>query len=193
MFPDFEIRPWGDVSNFCYARGILSFAGACDFVRNVPYRRNENKLDPFCILVDQFGTCSTKHALLKRIAEERGGFPIDLMLGVYRMNAQNTPKAGQILEQAGLKYLPEAHNFLRYHEDILDCTWPNSRPENFVPDLMEFTIIHPEQIGDFKVSYHQEFLKRWVQQRPHLKFSFEELWSIREACIAALSESSFLP
>jgi hypothetical protein len=48
--------------------------------------------------------------------------------------------------------------------------------------------ITPPQIGDYKISMHQEFLRRWLPTA-HLpaEWSFERLWSTREECIAALA------
>jgi hypothetical protein len=41
----------------------------------------------------------------------------------------------------------------------------------------------PEQIGDYEVKLHQEYLTQWAGET-----NFEEVWSLREACIQALSE-----
>jgi len=50
------------------------------------------------VLNERRGPCSTKHALLKALADEQG-LPIRLMLGIYEMNARNTPGIGRVLEE----------------------------------------------------------------------------------------------
>jgi len=49
--------------------------------------------------------------------------------------------------------------------------------------------IEPEQIGDTKVALHKRFLRDWVARRGTIgQLSWEEIWKVREECIAALSE-----
>jgi hypothetical protein len=45
---------------------------------------------PVIVLAEQRGTCSTKHALLRRLAIEQG-LDIALVLGIYEMTERNTP------------------------------------------------------------------------------------------------------
>jgi hypothetical protein len=54
--------------------------------------------DILAVLNERRGPCSTKHALLKALADEQG-LPIRLMLGIYEMNARNTPGIGRVLEE----------------------------------------------------------------------------------------------
>ena len=35
---------------------------------------------------------------------------------------------------------------------------------------------------------HKEFFRRWLVENGANRYSFEELWNIREACIAALAQ-----
>ena len=56
-----------------------------------PYGRNVATSDMLAVLNERKGTCGTKHALLKSLATERA-LPIRLMLGIYEMNARNTPE-----------------------------------------------------------------------------------------------------
>jgi hypothetical protein len=47
-----------------------------------------------------------------------------------------------------------------------------------------------EQIGDYKVTRHRQFMQDWVIDHPEIAGGrgFEEVWQIREACIAALAQ-----
>ena len=46
-----------------------TFEEASNFVKNLPYKRNSNKENINVIIEENGGTCSTKHAYLKRISE----------------------------------------------------------------------------------------------------------------------------
>ncbi len=48
--------------------------------------------------------------------------------------------------------------------------------------------ITPRQVAAYKVEVHQRFMLEWLGHSPlAARFTFEQLWSIREECIAALS------
>jgi hypothetical protein len=44
-----------------------------------------------------------------------------------------------------------------------------------------------EQIGEYKRRWHQAFMRQWLHQRNLPDFDADQLWRIREECIAALS------
>ena len=47
--------------------------------------------------------------------------------------------------------------------------------------------IEPDQIRDYKVMIHRVFATRWLAQLGRDDLDIEQLWRIREHCIAALS------
>lgn len=163
-----------------------TFEEACNFVRNLPYKRNSDKENSNVIIEENGGTCSTKHAYLKRISEEFSMENVQLMLGIFMMNAKNTPKIKSVLEKYNLLEMPEAHNYLRSDGRIIDCTKKGFSEENFIDTLVEEIEINPNQVTDFKVRYHQDFLKKYLLQYPEIQYSLEEFWKIREECIFAL-------
>ena len=65
-------------------------ASKCE--KNLPYKRNSNKENINVIIEENGGTGSRKHAYLKRISEEFSMENVQLMLGIFMMNAKNTPK-----------------------------------------------------------------------------------------------------
>lgn len=176
----------GQISSYLIKMGIFDFEKACEFVKNLPYQRNKNKESIFCVLEDQGGTCSTKHALLKRLADENNLQEVKLILGIFKMNSQNAPKILGVLQKYDLKEMPEAHNYLKFKNEIQDFTARNSKPEDFVNDLVEEIEIQPKQTTDFKGEYHKNFLENYLQKNPQINYSPEEFWQIREECIAAL-------
>lgn len=180
------LKPSGVITAAFVAAGVRDFCAAAAYVNRIPYGRISNRDDLLGVLSEGRGTCSTKHAILTRLAQEQG-IKIALVIGIYRMNARNTPGVGPILEKYGLDSLPEAHCFLRYAEMRVDVTRAGSNPSE---EIIKFTYeedISPDQIGEYKISLHRRFLSQWMGEvHATTRYSLDELWQIREACIAAL-------
>ena len=102
--PDFKISSTGGISREFLNGNILSFQDAAILVKELRYKRNKNKEDLLAVFSDNCGTCSTKHALLKKLADENGCNKIKLILGIFKMNAENTPSVKKTLE----KYHPNS-------------------------------------------------------------------------------------
>jgi hypothetical protein len=183
---NFEIHSVGVVAYGFLERGFHSFNDASLWVKNLPYKRNKDKTNPMAVFEDNCGTCSTKHALLKMLADEHTVDTLKLLVGIFKMNGSNTPKVARTLAKNNLAYMPEAHSYLKWHDQILDFTTSASKPSDFESDLLQEIEILPHQIADFKVEYHKQFLSRWLTQLP-FQISLPELWAIREQCIADLS------
>ncbi|ERJ58990.1 hypothetical protein [Sphingobacterium paucimobilis] len=166
-------------------QNIDSFKKAAEWVSNLDYRRNVDKDNVLCVFDEQCGTCSTKHALLKRLADENGNEELQLMLGIFAMNAKNTPAIKDILKKYKLKYIPEAHNYLRAYNYILDYTGIGINETKFELDIIQELEIQPDQITDFKVKYHKDFMDNWIEENK-IPYSLDELWNIREECIKAI-------
>lgn len=187
MYPSFSILPKGEISNAFLERNITSFYEACLFIGDLPYGRNSNKNRLVGLFEEQCGTCSTKHALLKLLAEENNFNGLRLILGMYKMNAINSPKLKVILEQNKLDFLPEAHCYLKYNNQIIDHTNNKSKLTDFSDDLLEEIEINVNEITEFKVTYHKNYLKDWLLKNPPIKHHLNEIWDIREQCIKSLS------
>ncbi|MEH6536081.1 MAG: hypothetical protein V7719_06795 [Psychroserpens sp.] len=187
MVKNFNLSKSQSLSKQCIIKGLTDFYSVFNYIKQLPYGRLANRSDYTLILRENKGTCSTKHAFLKAIAIENGIEDLKLCLGVFKMNAKNTPKLKLVLEQHDLDYIPEAHCYLKHNETIMDITFGNDGDPAFVDTLMHEEFIIPEHIGDYKVELHQSFLKSWIANE-NLEFSFDELWKIRESCILAISK-----
>jgi hypothetical protein len=184
---DFDIKASGIISTCFLNRNIDTFSLAAEFIKHLPYQRNPNKEDLTTVFTDHHGTCSTKHAILKQLATENNRNDLQLALGVFKMNGANTPKILNTLQQYNISYIPEAHNYLKVEDHILDYTFPNSGDSHFEQDLLEEIIIRPNQISNFKIAYHTAYLKKWLEENC-IPYSLEEIWNIRELCIQQLSK-----
>lgn len=176
----------GIITKQFFQKNCNTFLQACYLVKSLPYKRNVFKENILCVLEENSGTCSTKHALLKRLADENSFHGIILLLGIFMMNSKNTPKIKFVLEKYKISEVPEAHNYLKVDGKILDCTRKGSSENDFIDDLVEEIEILPEKITDFKVQYHKNFIQKYLLQHPEIQYSLEEFWKIREECILAL-------
>lgn len=183
------LKPGGVITAAFVASGVRDFRAAAAYVNRIPYGRTSNRDDLLGVLREGRGTCSTKHAILTRLAQEQS-IEIALVIGIYRMNASNTPGVGPVLEKYGLDSLPEAHCFLRYAEMRVDVTRVGCNPSEQISEFIYEEDISPDQIGEYKTSLHRRFLSQWMGEvNATTRYSLDELWQIREACIAALGEA----
>jgi hypothetical protein len=149
-------------------------------VCELPYGRNDHPDDPLAVLTEQRGTCSTKHALLCRVAIEQG-IDLALVLGIYEMNERNTPGVGSVLHRHGLKALPQAHCYLRVGDKRIDVS--SQRDRSGVEPISHFLHeeqIDPNQITTYKMGVHKRFLQPWITERQDLgELSLATIWAIR--------------
>ncbi len=96
-----------------------------------------------------------------------------------------------MLDRHGLDRVPEAHCYLRYRGERIDITrdLKGASAEPIARFLHEAEI-EPAQIGDYKKTLHQQFVRRWIADNPDVAGgkSFDRVWQIREECIAALGQ-----
>lgn len=168
------------------SKGILTFEEAIEFIKQIPYGRNTNRDDFSLVILENKGTCSSKHAFLKEIATQNALPNIKLIIGIYKMNETNT-KIGTILSENQIHYIPEAHCYLKVNNEVIDITTSISEFKKIKNNILEEIEIEPKQVGDFKIKHHQEFLKKWITKN-EIQHSFDEIWKIREQCIEQLSK-----
>ncbi|MGB1269335.1 MAG: hypothetical protein ACPG45_06330 [Flavobacteriaceae bacterium] len=181
-----KLQDKGELSRRLLELEVFTFLNAIDFVKKMPYGRNSDRANSNLVLEELKGTCSTKHAVLKKIALEQESCHVKLYLCIFKMHGSNTPKLKSILDQYALDYIPEAHCILKVAGKFVDVTNAQSAYENIKNDVLEQVEIQPEQIGDYKVNYHQAYLNKWLKAE-NRQYSFEELWKIREQCINRLA------
>lgn len=185
--PDFRIQSSGEISKEFLKNGVATFSDATNFVANLKYGRNANKEELKTVFSDHCGICSTKHALLKTLADENGFTEIKLFLGIFKMNSKNAFKISKTLRKNKLVYIPEAHNYLKFKNEIFDFTKFNSKASDFESDLILEIEILPNQISSYKVEFHKKFLQEWLHQNTEAAFELEALWKIREKYIQDLA------
>jgi hypothetical protein len=189
MLIDFEIKQDFLVSNAFKTRGCKRFLDACAYVANLPYARNAHPTNQLIPLLENRGTCTTKHQLLATLAYEQGVDDLEVMIGFFKMNKQNMPAIGPVLAKYKLDYIVEAHTYLRFREVYLDFTNATSNEnQDYRKTLIQELSVDTFQLFDYKVMVHQLFLENQIEIDPAAaKYTIEQLWGIREECILALS------
>lgn len=182
---DFPLQSKDSNTQLLLSNRITTWEEALQFIRKIPYRRNTNRDDFSLVLTENKGTCSSKHAFLKEIAHNNCIPNVDLVVGIYKMNENNT-KIGSLLSNTTLDYIPEAHCYLRINNHIVDVTTLHSEYEKIQHDLLMEVTIEAHQVVDYKIQFHQDFIKEWILKNK-ITATFEEIWTIREKCIQHLS------
>ncbi len=186
--PNFSILNRGRISFEFLSKGLRDFHGAIDYVKDIPYGRTSRKNRLELVLIEHKGTCSTKHAILTELARENGHPDIQLMMGIYNMNGQNTFGVGKVLDEYGLEHLPEAHNYISYNQERFDFTRSINSDLSPFDSLVEETAIQPDQIGEYKHEYHRNYIKTWLKQtKLRGRWNVDKIWRVREDCIRELS------
>lgn len=168
------------------AKGIITWEQLIEYTKQLPYGRNTNRTDLRLVFTEQKGTCSSKHAFLKKVASLNNIPNVKLILAIYKMSEANTKGIGSSLTENNIKYIPEAHCYLKINGAATDITTRSSDFEKIKSSILSEEEIEPEQVAEYKITFHKNYLKEWLEKNT-LPFSLDELWSIRETCIQNLS------
>jgi hypothetical protein len=183
--PDFEIMARSPISRGICAAGISTFAQLTQRVAAIPYGRTSSE-SPVAVLIQNRGTCSSKHRLLAEVAQEFQQFAITLTVGIYDMHEGNTPGVGVILDAADVASIPEAHCYLKVGDSRFDFTGSRRGATSPFQSLVCEMAVSPKDLVQYKKRLHENHLLNWAGQHG---LSLEDAWAIREACISALAQS----
>lgn len=175
-----------DLSKSIVESGVVSWEGLIRVVKRFPYGRNQHRDKIELVWTERKGTCSSKHAFLKLVADLNNVPDIHLVLCIYKMTGLNTPGVNDVLSNYGLEYLPEAHCFLLTPNGPLDVTAFDSDFDLVKNDVLHEEVIGPAQIVTYKVQMHKKYMMDWAKEFSSL--SGDEVWRIREECLQSLEE-----
>jgi hypothetical protein len=88
--------------SFSWGKGLSIRRSIGQYIQALPYGRNMHPIDLLIVLTEKRGTCSTKHALLRRLAIEQN-WDFALVLEIYEMTEQNHEKWTSYFSQAGAR------------------------------------------------------------------------------------------
>lgn len=173
----------GKISNWFLEHNIDNFWNAFEYVKHLKYGRISNKQVPFLVLTEKKGTCSSKHNVLKMLADENDFDKIILMLCIFKMNKDNTPEISNIIEKYGIDFIPEAHNFLMFNNKVYDATKNFSSGKVPTDDII---ISKPVQLA-YNIKHKEDFHKEYILDNSEMwKYHPKKMWSIREEAINSI-------
>ncbi|WP_232829150.1 hypothetical protein [Aureibaculum luteum] len=184
---DFQLHSNDDLTFQIRNSGVKSWKDLIDTVKRIKYGRTSKRSDLELVWTEQKGTCSSKHAFLKKVADLNKIPNVKLMLCMFKMNTVNTPSIGNALDGQPITYNPEAHCYLSIEEENIDITSSKSSFSKIKDDIIKEIEIVPEQVFQFKIDYHKDFLKKWILKEK-CNLSFDQVWIIREKCIENMSK-----
>ncbi|WP_299492859.1 hypothetical protein [uncultured Shewanella sp.] len=181
ILPNKALNPHGTLSDIFIGMGFESFHQICEWIWHLPYGRTHHSHQYMSVIEEQKGTCSTKHALLKALADELG-IDVVLTVGIYAMTEANTPGVGKVLEQFKQDFIPEAHCYLTYQNHRVDLTRFMLVTSEPITEFFVEKSITANELSTAKSTFHYTFLKNMFGREKAAK-----IWMIRERCIQALS------
>jgi hypothetical protein len=135
----------GPISAALAARGIADLVEAGRWLQALPYGRNQRH-DPLACVRDGHGTCTTKHATFVTCAHELGA-DVHLMWGVYRLDSSVSGEIASLLDEAGLRFVPSIHCFLRIGASrFIDLTEGNCNGKD--RQITDYIDVVPALVGD---------------------------------------------
>lgn len=184
--PNFQLESDGSFSMLLREKGIVDFSSACHYIASLPYGRNTNRTDFMLVVSEQKGTCSSKHAFLAELALENGVPEIELIAGIFLMSAETHPKLNGFFDSKPYNSLPECHCYLRYRGERFDFTTSQDAMQRIAPAIVREQRIDPNQVIDWKIVIHKDYLQRWLNRNPQIERSLEAVWADREEAIGRL-------
>jgi len=167
--------------------GVVSFHDLIRCVRRFHYGRNSQRADLNLVWYERRGTCSSKHAFLKNVAELNQIPNVELMMCLFKMNSDNTKGLVGFMEQTDLEYIPEAHCYIRWNNEPIDVTFMGSNIDQLLKATLEEKQIQAKDVVENKLIWHKQKLVEWLDSnRPNM--TLEEIWGIRERAIQYLED-----
>lgn len=143
--PNAEINSEGPVSKAFLGCGMTTFHQAACYVMHLPYGANSSSDNATVLFEEGVGTCTTKHGVIARLAEELE-LPVSRCEGFYPLTGQVVTGVDAILAEYGLPYIPRIHCFLACKEYYVDLTAGNCTGKNGpIETYLKIFRVPPEQ------------------------------------------------
>jgi hypothetical protein len=186
-FPNTPILSGLTISDIFIKRAIHNFHDACQYVHNLPYGYNSDRDDLLILFKENFGSCTTKHAVIATLAQELA-LPIQKAMVVYAMTEQLVTGTQAILDQYNLPYIPMIHCLLIYDDHRIDLTEGNQNGKN--QPIVDLLYSHPVAANiSAKDEYllYREALEKLVQAKQELQdISIKQILKARQEGLSLL-------
>jgi hypothetical protein len=185
--PDAVISPAGPFAETFLGMGVGRFHEACRWVHRLPYGYNSNKDDPMILFKEKMGSCTTKHAVIGKLAIELG-LPVTKTIGIYAMTEVLVTGTQAVLEAYRLPYVPMIHCFLTAGAVRVDLTEGNRNGKNRpIDDFLYTQDVRPGISEKAEYLLYRQALSDVILQRPELSgVDLKHVLRAREAGIKVL-------
>ncbi|MEM8832265.1 MAG: hypothetical protein AAGE96_23380 [Cyanobacteria bacterium P01_G01_bin.19] len=169
VLPNPAIDSAGIVSQQFRQLDLTTFHQACYWVKNLPYGSNSSNDDSSIIFPEKKATCTNKHGIISRLAEELD-LEIYKNLGFYRLDDAIVTGVNAIVEPYGLSFIPQIHCFLEYQNYRVDLTEGNCNGKNKTIEDYDFIVqVKPDLTHQEHEAYYLEYLEKFFAIEPKLK------------------------
>ena len=169
VLPNPIISSNGAISQQFYHRNLTTFHQACHWVKNLPYGSNSSNDDSLIIFQEGKATCTNKHGIISRLAEELN-LEVYKNFGFYRLNDEIVTGVNKIIEPYGLSFIPQIHCFLEYKNYRVDLTEGNCNGKNKTIEDYDFVVrVKPDLTHQEHEAYYLEYLAKYFPIEPKLK------------------------
>ena len=186
-FPNKPILAGKPISDIFIKRDIHHFHDACQYVHNLPYGYNSDRDDLLILFKENFGSCTTKHAVIATLAQELS-LLIQKAMVVYAMTEELVTGTQSILGTYNLPYIPMIHCLLEYAGHRLDLTEGNRNGKN--QPIVDLLYSHPVAANiSAKDEYrlYRQALAHLVKVKPELQgISVKQILKARQEGLSLL-------
>lgn len=183
VLPDSVIKPSGIVAQAFLSRNLETFRQACQWIKDLPYGSNSSTEDSLILFEENCGTCTTKHGVIARLAQELG-LDVYKDLGFYRLNDEIVTGVNSLLEIHGLSFIPQIHCFLEYGKFRVDLTEGNCNGKNGTIEAYDFVVrVNPDLTCAEEEQYYLSYLNQYFAIEPQLAIvEVPTILKLLEAC-----------
>lgn len=183
VLPDDVIEPSGMVAQAFLSRNLKTFRQACQWIKDLPYGSNSSIEDSLILFEENRGTCTTKHGIIARLAQELG-LAVYKNLGFYRLSDEIVTGVNRLLQPHDLTFIPQIHCFLEYGEFRIDLTEGNCNGKNKTIDTYDFVVrVNPDLTRAEEEQYYLTYLTQYLAIEPQLKaVGISTVFNLLEAC-----------
>lgn len=183
VLPDAPIVALGPISAAFLERGTPSVHSAAAFVQRLPYGGNSRAGDSLALFDDSQGTCTTKHGVIARLAEELG-LPITRCEGFYPLTDKIVTGVEEILGEYGLTYLPRAHCFLVYRDHYIDLTEGNCTGKNGLIEsyFRIYDVVAEQTPEEYDALYRQFYAEACETEPAFARLGVDGMLEVRKRC-----------
>lgn len=183
VLPNVNIQAQGLVSEKFLERQIGTFHAACYWIKDLSYGSNSNNENSLILFEENRGTCTTKHGVIARLAQELE-LEVYKKLGFYRLNDEIVVGVNAIIQTYSLNFIPQIHCFLESGAFRVDLTEGNCNGKNKTIEDYDFVVrVNPDLTYEEEKRCYISYLNQYFAIEPRLaEVGISKILELLEAC-----------